>query len=379
LPLIPTCVSGLDANRWQDSGRAVVTLRNRTGVPLSFATPNDAPAGKGYVAFWGTDHWLAPGQPVVVPPGGVQAIVLDELDAAGRALDHFVELSKRADVALPEYEGRFSAPRPLFGPATRTGRADPSGMIALPAGNYVMHVSHDRRECGCYPSGADASVMWGWYYEDRVIHHIPSTVRPFAIKPTAVTNQEFLTFVHASGYRPHEPSRFLNHIDRLADGSLPNRLPPPQGGLPVTYVSLADARAYAEWAGQRLPTEAEWQWAAEGAGRGNLYPWGNQARSLEPRLRPARDRLTATPQGVMGLAGNTWELTESEYSDGHTRFVMLRGGVFWPPGQSEWLVARGPRPNDHHAKYILLDDGLDRSSAISFRTVIDLDPPPGTN
>jgi hypothetical protein len=48
---------------------------------------------------------------------------------------------------------------------------------------------------------------------------------------------------------------------------------------------------------------------------------------------------------------------------------MLRGGVFLRPGESEWLVARGAHPNDHHAKYILMSDGLDRSETISFRTV----------
>jgi hypothetical protein len=85
------------------------------------------------------------------------------------------------------------------------------------------------------------------------------------------------------------------------------------------------------------------------------------------------DRATATRHGVMGLSGNTWELTDSELTDGHTRFVMLRGGVYLPPGESEWLVARGPHPNDHHAKYVLLDDALDRSATVSFRTVVDLD------
>ena len=106
-------------------------------------------------------------------------------------------------------------------------------------------------------------------------------------------------------------------------------------------------------------------------------PVGVMATELSSRrVRPAFDVATATPQGVMGLSGNTWELTESEYTDGHTRFVILRGGIFLPPGDSEWLVARGARPNDSHAKYILLCDELDRSATISFRTVADLDGTP---
>ena len=75
---------------------------------------------------------------------------------------------------------------------------------------------------------------------------------------------------------------------------------------------------------------------------------------------------------VTSLSGGKWELTESEYDDGHTRFVMLRGGSDLPPGESEWLPPRGPRPIDSHCKYLLLSEGLDRSGSISFRTVIDL-------
>jgi hypothetical protein len=95
-------------------------------------------------------------------------------------------------------------------------------------------------------------------------------------------------------------------------------------------------------------------------------------RSVPDGIRPASDAVSATPQGVMGLCGNTWELTESEHTDGHTRFVMLRGGIFLAHGESEWLPARGARPNDSHAKYLLLSDGLDRSETISFRTLVDL-------
>jgi formylglycine-generating enzyme required for sulfatase activity len=235
-------------------------------------------------------------------------------------------------------------------------------MIEMPSGTFDMVIRHERRECGCYPAGATDDAMWGWFHKDVVTHHLRVALRRFAIRATAVTNAEFLEFVHASGYRPRDGERFLRHIGPTSDGS-----------LPVTFVSLSDARAYAAWCGQRLPTEAEWQWAAEGAGAGNRYPWGADDRSVPGEIRPARDVASATPHGVMGLSGNAWELTESEHTDGHSRFVMLRGGAYLPPGESEWLVARGARPNDSHAKYLLLSDGLDRSESVSFRTVVDLD------
>jgi formylglycine-generating enzyme required for sulfatase activity len=426
LPLVPSGVSGLDANRWEErpggGGRAIVTLRNRTTEAVHYRVPSGAPPGLAYVAFWGDRHEPGAGEAVTVEPEGVQAIVLDHPESARDAVAHFQRLSRRAAVAVPDYEERTPRPRRLpaastrgasvtenpgrmpfwsrgpkdkvrmhfggRGPKRQTWRrasknhetpersareTPPAGeMIEMPAGEFAMRVRHERRECGCYPFGTSDAAMWGWLYKDTVTHEIRVILEPFAIRATAVTNADFVAFVHATGYRPADGEHFLKHIVRMPDGSLPRALPVEQAVLPVTFVSLDDARAYAASRGQRLPSEAEWQWAAEGAGRGSRYPWGNDERTFGHTIRPALDPSTATPQGVMGLSGNTWELTESEYTDGHTRFVMLRGGAFLPPGESEWLVPRGVRPNDSHAKYILLCDGLDRSETVSFRTVVDL-------
>jgi formylglycine-generating enzyme required for sulfatase activity len=244
-------------------------------------------------------------------------------------------------------------------------------MIDLPGGPFAMKVRHERRECGCVPFGATDAVMWGWFYKDVIEHVAAVDVRRFSMRKTAVTNAEFVAFVHGARYEPAERSRFLAHLPREVDGRLPEVVPPELAELPVTFVSLADARAFAAWYGERLPNEAEWQWAAEGAGAGRFYPWGDEPRTPTERLGPAADPATSTPQGIEGLSGNAWELTESEHTDGHTRFVMLRGGVFLARGESEseWLPPCGARPNTHHAKYLLLADGLDRSETVSFRTV----------
>ena len=62
------------------------------------------------------------------------------------------------------------------------------------------------------------------------------------------------------------------------------------GNKPVTWVSLEDARAYAAWAGKRLPHEWEWQWAAQG-GDGRAYPWGNDWDAAELCPLPDHGRI----------------------------------------------------------------------------------------
>ncbi len=334
LPLLPTGTPGLDANRWNDSTRAIVTLRNRTDRRVLYRLPDDLPEGAACVSFWGDRRELGAGDEVAVEPAGVQAIAIDTPERAREALEHFDRLSTRADGDIPGYDERCPPPRRIVVDAPAARRpAPPPWMIELPAGTFDMRICHARRECGCYPFGATPEAMWGWHYQDTITHVLSVQVKRFGIRSAPVTNGEFLEFVRASGYRPRDPERFLLHAPGDADAS-----------LPVTYVSLSDARAYAAWCGQRLPTEAEWQWAAQ-----------------------ARDpRITA-------LSGGKWELTDSEHDDGHTRFVMLRGGSDLPRAESEWLPERGPRPIDSHCKYILLEDGLDRSESISFRTVIDLE------
>jgi formylglycine-generating enzyme required for sulfatase activity len=374
-PLIPTGVEGLDANRWVTrDGRALYLLRNRTDRELRFAIPRARRAGLEAVAFW-PEAGAVRGN-VAVPAHGVQGLALDE---SAHALDA-VAAFKRARNALradaPEYAMRTPVPA-LVSPAREPAPGFEPGMSALPGGAFTMTIDHKRRECGCYPFGASGNPMSGYYFEDPIHHELPVTVSPFAMRRAAVTNAEFVAFVHASGYRPAEPANFLRQLPREADGSLPRRLPAELGALPVTYVSLSDARAYGHWKHQRLPSEAEWQWAAEGAGRGRKWPWGDafddSRVNRTGRLAAATAYASgATAQGILQMTGNAWELTESEYSDGHTRFVMLRGGSFLPPARSEWIVERGPRPNHSHTKYILMSDSLDRSAAVTFRTVADL-------
>jgi hypothetical protein len=109
---------------------------------------------------------------------------------------------------------------------------------------------------------------------------------------------------------------------------------------PVTGLTLAEARSYAAERGARLPTEDEWQIAAE-------------AGALD-----RRDPLI-------------WNWTESEHSDGVTRFSILKGGSAFRAEGSEWYVDGGPQPPDFSLK-LLLAGPLQRSKRIGFRLAVDL-------
>lgn len=195
-------------------------------------------------------------------------------------------------------------------------------------------------------------------------------LRPFRIARASVTNGEFLEFVEAGGYR--EPrfwseegwrwletggspqlensfAKFFNQAMRETSAAQepPARLDHPvywkrqangrwlrrvydqyvalEENLPVVHVNWYEAEAYCNWAGRRLPTEAEWEAAASADGSGNTrryFPWGDSAPSstianLDWRAggivgvgaHPGGD----SPLGCRQMIGNVWEWTASEF------------------------------------------------------------------
>jgi formylglycine-generating enzyme required for sulfatase activity len=139
-----------------------------------------------------------------------------------------------------------------------------------------------------------------------------------------VTNRQFYAFVLSAGYK--------------AEGNWDKYFSSGSADLPVRGTTWNDAQAYADWAGKRLPTEAEWEKAARGED-GRTYPWGEDWSSdILPRGEDLYDIMhaahCASPYGVMGMVGLVWQWTASAHHpypfnpDARGEDKVMRGGAY---------------------------------------------------
>lgn len=247
----------------------------------------------------------------------------------------------------------------------------PPGMIRISGGDYHFKVEGIEIEGG---NDIGVDVQYPWEDTPRRFHERQMQIKPFYLDKYPVTNAEFKTFLNASHYRPKDEINFLK------DWKI-NNYPEGWGNKPVTWVSLEDARAYAKWAGKRLPHEWEWQLAAQG-NEGRLYPWGN---SWDPKMVPIPEKGRtmrgpdnvdahpdgASPFGASDMVGNVWQWTD-EYLDEHTRGGILRGGSYYQPQGSIWYFPQAYR-NDQHGKLLLMAPSYDRAATLGFRCVKDFE------
>ena len=263
-----------------------------------------------------------------------------------------------------------AVPTPVV--STAAERVDPPGMVWVPAGRFVMG-SEGRFDPRDNPERLKADE-----FPARLV-----TLDGFWMDAHEVTNDEFAAFVEATGHvtvaeRPLDPANLSvipgfdpsvlteadlapaslvfasdvrpgdvrtdfqgweNQVWRIVPGADWRHPTGPDSSIeglgdhPVVNVGYEDAAAYAAWAGKRLPTEAEWEYAARGGSGGRLYPWGNEREpdgqfmcnyfqgtfpaafeNLDGYVETAPvGSFPANDYGLFDMAGNVWEWTADLY------------------------------------------------------------------
>jgi formylglycine-generating enzyme required for sulfatase activity len=241
-------------------------------------------------------------------------------------------------------------------PKTITHAKDNSVMVLIPGGTFQMGAT-------------------GWHGDSIPVHSV--ALDSFYLDKFEVTNRQYLVFVKATGHRSpahaNDPS-----FDFWQKTSFPEEI----ADQPVVNVSWDDAAAYAKWAGKRLPTEAEWEYAARGL-TNRKYPWGDQspedvkvAHSLiwngKKNYFPVGSAaLSTSPFGVMDLAGNVAEWVFDFYNPLY--YSMQKDGQRNPQGPEQGFlrVVRGGSSQDasFYFRCTFRDVTIpqDRSSKVGFR------------
>ncbi len=247
-------------------------------------------------------------------------------------------------------------------------------MILLKGGSFMMgtpsgenHSLHNTSKTSsnladpAHPSGDD---------DERPAHRV--TLDSFYIDATEVTNEEFARFVRETGYKTDAERKGFSWVFKKgfsdwemvkgadwrhpfgADSNIADKM-----DHPVVNVSWSDAAAFARWAGKRLPTEAEWEYAARGGREGALYPWGD---ALKPEGKPLANFWQGTwPEdnqvedghyytapvasfqangfGLYDMVGNVWEWTADYYDAEYYKRSPAKNPK--GPRRGEMRVARG--------------------------------------
>ena len=380
-PLYPMRSYGVFSSRWPLNGSTVWTIVNRTAATIA-GPQMDLPATPGmryFDLYHGVELKPLPADAgsnaltlsFEIEPNGYGAI----LATPGQPSPAIRSLLGRMAKMTAQPLASFSHDAPVLLqqmvpiPPTKPATHAPEGMIRIPGGSFDFKVEGVEVEGGPRP-GVD--VQYPWEDSPRRAHQHVLQVAPFYIDKYPVTNAEFKNFLDATHYAPRDRTNFLRDWKTGA-------YPKGWENRPVTWVSLEDARAYAAWAGKRLPHEWEWQLAAQGT-EGRVYPWGNQWQPANMPAPVTSHTMTApapvdahphgaSPYGVMDMTGNVWQWTD-EFADEHTRAAIVRGGEYYQPKGSIWYFPSAFR-NTEHGKVLLMSPSYDRSGGVGFRCVVD--------
>ena len=261
------------------------------------------------------------------------------------------------------------------------GDTSNTGMVSIQGGEFMMGADNDQADKDEYP-------------KHKVI------LDPFWIDQHEVTNDQFAKFIESTGYvttaerKPdwEELKKQLPPGTPKPDESLlvaaslvftppkqevdlndysqwwswvpgvswkhpegPGSTIDGKGNYPVIHVSWDDAMAYCKWAGKRLPTEAEWEFASRGGLNNKIYPWGDEhinkgkakANTWEgsfPYKNTAYDTFTGLAPvksfapngyGLYDMAGNVWEWCQDKYRNDYYQSINSPNGVKNPQGPAD--------------------------------------------
>jgi iron(II)-dependent oxidoreductase len=377
-PYAETEQAGIFASRWPQGNNTLWTVVNRTQYDVEGRQLRlPAQGGMHYFDLWhgveitpeADDGYFFLNFPIEAHGfGAILATANEPNDAPKKLLPQMKQLSARP---LSSYSTDWTFASQKMVPAEKTPPASgtPDRMVRVPAGDFTFNVNGIELE-GFNDVGVD--VQYPWEDSPRRHHVHRLHVDSFWIDRYPVTNSQFKKFLDATHYHPKDDSNFLRDWQN-------GTYPAGWDSSPVTWVSLEDARAYAAWAGKRLPHEWEWQYAAQG-GDGRLYPWGNtwdagavpapeKGRNLRGPDPIGTHPKGASPFGVEDLVGHVWQWTD-EFIDEHTRGGILRGGSYYQPQGSVWYFPQAYRL-DQHGKLLLMAPSKDRAGTLGFRCVKD--------
>jgi len=311
----------------------------------------------------GTRKWLIPA--IVIVVAGAAGIALNVMRSKPTPHESTTAMSAApaADEFLPTIERKDPA-----------SASAPEGMVWIPGGEFSMGAR----------SPMDTSDLVGMQAttDSRPIHRV--AVEGFWIDATEVTNEQFSRFVKATGYVtvaeriPTAEDYPTAAPEDLTAGSVvfspPDHAVPlndhfqwwafvdgadwlhPNGPkssiegkekFPVVHIAYQDAEAYAKWAGKRLPTEAEWEFAARGGLSGALYPWGdnfmkdgkfmaNSHQGHFPNDDTGADAYVGVSPvakyppngyGLYDVGGNVWEWVSDWYRPDYYAQLAAAGSI----------------------------------------------------
>ncbi|MBL8850012.1 MAG: DUF1501 domain-containing protein [Planctomycetaceae bacterium] len=239
---------------------------------------------------------------------------------------------------------------------TKINAVDAGALVFVPAGEYTR--------------GSDEIAV------ERPTHRV--RVRPFWMARTPVTNAMYREFCKATGHRATDYSNSHLLSPKLTDAD----------DQPVIGVDHADAAAYAKWAGGRLPTEAEWEFAARGTD-GRRYPWGDAdplpeqavfAQTVGKGGKTAPVGTTpgdASPFGILDMAGNVLEWCADWYAPYPTDATEPLDNPAGPPSGLQRVQRGGcwayEAPALRAASRTLAPPNQ-RLNMVGFRIVVDATP-----